>query len=167
MGIYGNSLVLLGRYDEAAIQARNALKTSPNSPLGHSILWDVLHIKEQYEEALAEAKAFFIGAGSAPIAEVMAQGYEKAGYSGAMGLAAETLAAVSQEIFVSPMFISNVYAASGDKDKTLGWLEKGYEIKDPNMPYIGGNGIVNSLLHDDPRFQELLRKMNLPVDEKE
>jgi len=162
MGIYGNSLVMLGRYDEAAIQARNALKTSPNDPVGHSILMEVFHIKGQYEEALAEAKAFFTAIGLDPFVEVIEQGYEKNGYSGAMRSAAETLAAFSQEAFISPWFIAFVYAASGDKEKSLEWLEKGYEIKDPNMPYIKGNGIIDNLLHDNPRFQDLLRRMNLP-----
>jgi serine/threonine protein kinase/Tfp pilus assembly protein PilF len=162
MGIYGNSLVLLGRYDDATIQARNALKTSPNDPVGHSILMEVFHIKGQHEEALAEAKAFFTAMDLDPFIEIIEQGYEKDGYSGAMRSAAETLAAFSQQAFVSPWFISFVYAAAGDKDKTLEWLEKGYEIKDPNMPYISGSGIIDSILHDDPRFQDLLRRMNLP-----
>ena len=162
MSIYGSVLLSLGRYDEATKQVRNALKTSPNDPVAHSILQEVYHIKGQYEEALAEAKATFTAWGLDPFVEVIEQGYEKDGYAGAMRLAAETLVAFSQEAFISPFFIAFVYAASGDKEKSLEWLEKGYEIKDPNMPYIKGNGIIDNLLHDNPRFQDLLRRMNLP-----
>jgi len=158
---------LLGRWDEASIQARNALKTSPNDPVGHSILMEVFHIKGRYEEAFAEAKAFFTAMGQEPFVEILEQGYDKGGYSGAMRIAADTLAAFSQEAFLSPWFIAFIYAASGDKEKTLEWLDKGYEIKDPNMPYISGHGIIDSLLHEEPRFQELLRKMNLQVDGQE
>ena len=161
MSIYGSVLLLLGRYDEATKQVRNALKTSPNDPVAHSILQEVYHIKGQYEEALAEAKATFSAWGLDPLVEVIEQGYEKDGYAGAMRLAAETLVAFSQEAFISPFFIAFVYAASGDKEKSLEWLEKGYEIKDPNMPYIKGHGVIDNLLHDDPRFQDLLRRMNL------
>jgi len=162
MSIYGSVLLSLGRYDEATKQVRNALKTSPNDPVAHSILQEVYHIKGQYEEALAEAKATFSAWGLDPLVEVIEQGYEKDGYAGAMRSAAETLEAFSQEAFISPFFIAFVYAASGDKEKSLEWLEKGYEIKDPNMPYIKGHGIIDNLLHDDPRFQDLLRRMNLP-----
>ncbi len=161
MGIYGNSLVLLGRYDEAAIQARNSLKTSPNNPVGHSILMEVYQIKGQFEEAFTEAKAFFTAMGQEPFVEIIDQGYAKSGYSGAMKSAADTMAAFSQQAYIPPWFIAFIYAASGDIEETLDWLEKGYAIKDPNMPYIGG-GIIDSLLHDDPRFQDLLRRMNLP-----
>jgi TolB-like protein/predicted Ser/Thr protein kinase/lipoprotein NlpI len=161
MSIYGSVLLSLGRYDEATKQVRNALKTSPNDPVAHSILQEVYHIKGQYEQALAEAKATFTAWGQGPFVEVIEQGYEKDGYAGAMRLAAETLEAFSQEAFISPFFIAFVYAASGDKEKSLEWLEKAYEIKDPNMPYIKGHGVIDNLLHDDPRFQDLQRRMNL------
>lgn len=162
MGIYANSLVLLGKYDEAMIQARNSLKTSPNNPVGHSIIMEVFHIKGQYEEALTEAKAFFTAMDQEPFVEIIEQGYAKDGYSGAMRSAAEAMAEFSQQVYIPPWFIAFIYSASGDKEKTLEWLEKGYALKDPNMPYIGGHGIIDNLLHDDPRFQDLLRRMNLP-----
>jgi hypothetical protein len=33
-----------------------------------------------------------------------------------------------------PWFIAYPYGAVGEKEQTLEWLERGYEIKDPNMP---------------------------------
>jgi serine/threonine protein kinase/Tfp pilus assembly protein PilF len=158
MGIYANTLSILGMFDEAIVQARNALKTSPNDPVAHNILWEAFHHKGLFEEALAEAKAFFLAVGL-PISEVMDQGYAKDGYFGAMNAAAETLVSFSRETYVSPFFIAMVYSFAEDKEKTLEMLEKGYEIRDPNMPYIR----TFRLLHEDPRFQDLLRKMNLPT----
>jgi serine/threonine-protein kinase len=162
MGIYGVTLAMIGRYDDAIVQFRNALKTSPNDPVGHNSLWEVLHIKGQYEEALPEAKAFFTGLGLTEIAEVMVRGYEQDGYSGAMSFAAEALATFSQETFISPWWISFVYAFAGEKEQTLKWLERAYEMKDPMMPYIGAKGAHQNLVYDEPRFQDLLRRMNLP-----
>jgi len=85
---------------------------------------------------------------------------EEGGYSGAMTSAAETMAAFSKQTYVSPYFIAQVYALAGDKEKTIEWLERGYEMKDPMMPYVGG--FTYDLLDDDPRYQNLLRRMNLP-----
>ena len=168
MGIYANTLVSMGKYDEAIAQASNALKTSPNDPIGHMIYWEALHLKRQYEEALEEAKAFYGGLGLTPVVDAMSIGYETNGYQGAMLAAAETLAAFSQQIYIGPWFIAYPYAAAGEIEKTLEWLEKGYEIGDPNMPYLGlDHSILQDLLDDDPRYQDLLRKMNFPVDEKE
>jgi len=53
-----------------------------------------------------------------------------------------------------------MYAFAGDKENTIEWLEKGYEMEDPMMPYIGAFPI--NLLDSDPRYQDLLRRMNLP-----
>ena len=160
-GIYGNTLALTQRYDDAIVHARNSLKTSPHDPVGHNILWEVLHKKGLYEESLSEAKAFFTGLGLPEIAEVMARGYEQDGYSGAMRIAAETLVAFSQETYISPWFISFVYSFAGEKEQAVKWLERAYEMKDPNMPYLITPGF--DILRDEPRFQDLLRRMNLPT----
>ena len=159
-GIYGNVLLHMRRYDDAIVRFRNALRTSPNDPVGNAGLWESFHMKGMYEEALAAAKAFFTGIGLAMLEEVMMQGYAEAGYSGAMNLAADTLAEFSRTTFIAPWFISYVYAYAGKKNQSLEWLEKAYEMKDPNMPYIIEP--IFDILRDEPRFQDLLRKMNLP-----
>jgi hypothetical protein len=57
------------------------------------------------------------------------------------------------------------YRFAGDYDLAIDWLEKAYEEHNPNLPYISGPKW--DPLRSYPRFQKLLRKMNLPVDEKE
>jgi serine/threonine-protein kinase len=163
MGIFGNVLLHIRRYDDVIVLARNALRTSPNDPVGHYILWVALHMKGMYAEALVEAKAFFSGIGLDVIAEIMAGGYETDGYSGAMNIAAKTLAEFSRKDFILPFFISTVYALAGEKEQALEWLERGYEIKDPNMPYMARANF--DILRDEPRYQDLLRRMNLPEQE--
>jgi len=164
MGLYANTLTYLRRYDDAIVQAQNALMTSPNDPIGHSILWEAHHMKEQYEDALEDSKAFFAGLGFDPIVEAIDRGFEKEGYEGAMRSAAEIFIAFSQQTYISPWQIAHLYAFAGEKELTLDWLEKGYEVRDPNKPYTGGIGnLFDSILHDNPRFQNLLRKIGLPV----
>ena len=165
MGIYGLTLGMLGELDEAILQARNALRTSPHDPPSHSILWESYHIQGLFEKALVEAKAFFAGLGLEMISEMMNQEYEKNGYKEAMHLTAETLVSISKETYISPYFISFCYAFSGEKKQTLDWLENGYEIKEPSMPYLGGEGVITNLLHNDSHFKDVLRKMNLPVED--
>jgi hypothetical protein len=48
----------------------------------------------------------------------------------------------------------------------IDWLEKAYEEHDLSLPYITGAFSDPLPLRSNPRFQDLLRKMNLPVDEK-
>jgi serine/threonine protein kinase/tetratricopeptide (TPR) repeat protein len=160
--ISGVTLTYLGRYDDAIERYQNALRTSPNDPIGHNGLWETYYKKGMYEESLMSGKAFFTGLGLAEIAEVMAQEYEEDGYSAAMMSAAETMAVFSKQTYFSPVFLAMMYALAGDQEKTIEWLEMGYEMKDPNMPYV--SSFTFDLLDDDPRYQDLLRRMNLPED---
>ncbi len=63
--------------------------------------------------------------------------------------------------FVSPLSIAEVYCALGDKGRALEWLEKSIEQHDasvsdlPSLPFLDP-------LRDDPRFQNLLRRIGLP-----
>jgi len=58
------------------------------------------------------------------------------------------------------------YAILNKYDIVLDLLERGYEIHDPNMPYIAckGPGFSDSL-SNNPRFMAILEKMRLPLPE--
>ena len=113
-----------------------------------------------YEEALAEAKQYFAAAGLDEVAEALDSPAE-AGYQGAMRRAAETLTARSEQPNVIATTIAELYICAGDKERALEWLETGFDARDTNISYLGVNPIWDSL-RDEPRFQDLLRKMNLP-----
>jgi hypothetical protein len=117
-----------------------------------------------YEESLESAKAFFSGLGFNEIAEIMARGYDEDGFNGAMMSAAETMEVFSQQTYVSPYSIARMFVKAGDKEKTMEWLEIGYEMKDPMMPYV--SSLTYDFLDDDPRYQDLLRRMGLPTHDK-
>jgi len=55
------------------------------------------------------------------------------------------------------------YLEISNYDKAMDCFEKGYEIHHPNMPYIGGAGRNYEQLRDNPRYIELLKKMDLPL----
>jgi len=158
---YGMDLLFVRRYDEAIAQFRNTLRTVPNHVRAHLGLYRAFHQKQMYEEALAETKAFFAAIGDREVVEALERGYAEAGYARAMSLAAETLAARSRTTFVAPHSVVTLYALAGENDQALEWLERGYDERDPNMPYLSVERVLDNL-RDDPRFQDLLRRMNLP-----
>jgi hypothetical protein len=55
----------------------------------------------------------------------------------------------------------------GQEQKALGWLETGFEIHDPNMPYIASGFAMTDNLYDEPRFTAILEKINLPLPVKQ
>jgi serine/threonine-protein kinase len=155
------------RYDEAIAAAREALRFQPDFPIATNALWWIMHEKKGMErEALEAAKAFARVTYNDPrIEAALDEGYAQGGYAEAMKRGAEALIARLPETFCLPSDIAMVYTMAGEKNKALDWLEKGLEIHDPVLPYLGYPCFDD--IRPDPRFQDLLRRIGLPVDKKE
>jgi hypothetical protein len=113
-----------------------------------------------HEEALVEATKFFARLGDSEVADALTGGYAENGYSGAMRLAAEKLAARSVLAYVPAVRIARLYAHAGESDRALEWLEKAYEHRESPLVHLGVGWDWDSL-RDEPRFQDLLRRINL------
>jgi tetratricopeptide (TPR) repeat protein len=159
---FGESLLFRRRYDDAITQFQKVLRTDPNHPSAHENLWAAFYQKRMYGEAVAEAKKYFAVMGDNEVAEALARGYTQAGYAGAMRLAAEKLAARSKLTYVQPTQIARLYAHAGEKDRALEWLEKAYEEHESQLVYLNVEPTWDPL-RSDPRFQDLLRRMNFPA----
>ena len=128
-------------------------------------LAEALGAKGMYDEQFATYRKIY--AYDAEMTAALEDGFEKAGYKGAYRALADILA----EWYGKPgknvraFEISLEYLSAGNYDLAMDWLEKTYEEHDPNLPYLGLPRY--DPLRSNPRFQDLLRKMNLPVDEKE
>jgi hypothetical protein len=57
--------------------------------------------------------------------------------------------------------IAIVYTALGERDHALLWLEKDFQIKDAALVWINVDPGHDNL-RTDPRFQDLVRRMNFP-----
>lgn len=64
---------------------------------------------------------------------------------------------------VAPFLIAGVYAWRGQRSRALDWVERAYALRDPRTVQIKHNPILRSL-RGEPRWDALLRKMNLPPD---
>ena len=55
------------------------------------------------------------------------------------------------------------YIIADQPDKAMDWIEKGFELHDPLITYITATGRIFEPLFDNPRFIEIVQKMNLPL----
>ena len=159
-GHYAMDLMHARRYDDAISVLLDTLKTSPNDLLALSTLRSAYHMKHMYPEALDAWKASYAARGDQAAEEALARGFKEGGYTMALQRAAEMLASRSRTAYVPSWQIGTLYARAGKKDAALDWLEKAFQAHDPNMPYISVDPIFD-ILRDDPRFKDLLRRMNL------
>ncbi|MCA1589454.1 MAG: hypothetical protein LC734_03495 [Acidobacteria bacterium] len=58
-------------------------------------------------------------------------------------------------------YLATVHAGLGDKDQAFAWLEKDFEKRSGLLSTITWRLYFDSL-RSDPRYKDLLRRMNLP-----
>jgi TolB-like protein/Flp pilus assembly protein TadD len=68
----------------------------------------------------------------------------------------------SETSYVSPYMIATVYAGLAGKDKAFEYLEKAYTERSPDLPYFLRADLRMDSLRSDPRFQDLISRMNFP-----
>jgi tetratricopeptide (TPR) repeat protein len=166
-GLYAAVLGGARRTDEALAAARAALAIQPSLPA--EFLLRPLHAKGMRDEHLALQRDLM--AGDSELVAAFEQGLAEAGYEGAMLSSADLLAERWEEsgrvaglVVKGPYNIGSLYLRAGDYDRTIDWLERAYENRSPGMPYVGVSPEYDPL-RSDPRFQDLLRRMNLPQAE--
>lgn len=112
-----------------------------------------------YEEALDAQRSYFASIGHREGEEALTRGYAEGGYRGAMRRAADTLAARSLRTHTGAKIAASLYARAGENERALEWLERAFANHDPGILYLGWP--VFDSVRDHPRFQDLLRGMNL------
>jgi TolB-like protein/Tfp pilus assembly protein PilF len=68
----------------------------------------------------------------------------------------------SETSYVSPYMIATVYAGLGEKDKAFEYLDKAYRERSSDLPYFLRADLRMDSLRSDPRFQDLMRRLNFP-----
>ena len=68
----------------------------------------------------------------------------------------------SKTSYVSPYMIATIYAGLGNKDKAFEFLEKAYDERSTDLSYFLKADLRMDTLRSDPRFQDLLHRMNFP-----
>jgi serine/threonine protein kinase/TolB-like protein len=161
IGLHTTNLIFERRYDEAIAAAREGLRIQKDNPILMGALWFAYPKKGMMKEAIEAARAFAtVVYNDSKIEEALDEGYARGGYAEAMKRAAERLIARASETFTLPADIGVYYALAGERSKALDWLEKGLAIHDSGLPYLGMPYFDS--IRSDPRFQSLLKRMNLP-----
>ncbi len=160
--LYAVDFMFVRKWDEAIAQARTAAATAPTDPVAHAALWYAFSSKGMRREAAAEARiALKLTYDDAAVDTALGAGIAESGYAGAVRRAADALALRFRASYANPTDVASLYLDAGETDRAMDWLEKGFEVHDQNMPYLGMGYYDRIRAH--PRFQALLRKMNLPV----
>jgi TolB-like protein/Tfp pilus assembly protein PilF len=145
-------------YDKAIEEYRKVLEIYPTSRRAHELLAMALSQKGLHNEAIEEYSNN----------EFMLRNHWHLGYfygvAGKKEKALELLnyyLELSEKEFVGPAIIAFIYIGLGEKDKAFEWLEKTYEQREARLDLLKVEPMYDNL-RSDPRFQDLLDRMNFP-----
>jgi eukaryotic-like serine/threonine-protein kinase len=156
---YARVLMFARRHEESIAQYRATLRTTPDQQVAVANIRQVLHLGGKYDEALAADQVWAMSnrRGGADVADALRNGVKEGGYRVAMLRAAESLAARSGD----PFMVAQFYVRAGETDAALDSLEAATR-EHACQPYLNAGAIWDSI-RSSPRFQALLRRMNLPM----
>ena len=143
-------------YDQAIRQFQHALDLEPGFPVALSMLCIAYAENGQHELALAKVQEIqednsLISAG---------QVYAKAGRKDDAMRIIEKLERRTRQGHIPATTFAFIYAALGDKEKAIAYLEKGYEERAFQMQFLKVDPRWDKL-RDDPRFADLMRRVGL------
>jgi TolB-like protein/thioredoxin-like negative regulator of GroEL len=151
---FGRILYRARRFDEAVQRLNRAIELEPRNAVAYARLGDVYEQMGKYDEALAVyEKGRALGNPSRSDSGDIARVYA---HMGRVNESKQILRRLGEDS-------ADVYAALGDKDAAFRLLFKSVDER-INWPiFIKADPRFDSL-HADPRWKELLSRMNLPID---
>jgi eukaryotic-like serine/threonine-protein kinase len=163
--LQGPIQVFLGRaylYSRQYDRAIDELRKGPeDSPIRHSILGHAYAAKRMPAEAGAEYQKAAERLGNSPQGlSTLAQSQAVIGHRSEAQQTISRLKALAAQRYVDPVYIAQVYAVLGDRDRAFEWLQKAYE---DHAWYLVHLAVAPQWdpLRSDPRFGDLLRRINL------
>jgi tetratricopeptide (TPR) repeat protein len=149
------------QYDQAIVQLRKTLELDPNFILARDLLGLAYLQKSMYKEAIAEfEKELLISPANTGALTSLGSTYAAEGRRAEAQKVLDQLNESAKQKYLPAYQIARIYTGLGDKEKAFEWLEKGYEQRSLGFTVPKVNPWCDPL-RSDPRFADLLRRMNL------
>jgi TolB-like protein/Tfp pilus assembly protein PilF len=161
-----NAVVLsgAGKLDEAHEHLEKAISLDPFNYFAHLVL-EISSIDVGDKKALLKSARFTL-----PFEEEVFLSVEKIFENEGMQAAYKELIhhieTLQNTTFLLPVFMANRYVRIHEYDKAMDQVELGFEVHDQNAPYIATGFNKLDSLYTNPRFIEIMKKLNLPMPEE-
>ncbi len=157
----GLTLYLAGKYDEAIAQFDRTITLEPH--IGEAYLYrgQAFEQKKMYPQAIDSFQKGLDQGGHIPdLVAALGHAYALTGDRAKTERALAELDKMSKDGYVSPYYFSIVYLGLADKDKTFLWLEKAFQDRSAALIWLNVEPAFDPL-RSDPRFKDLLKRMDL------
>ncbi len=159
----GWALYFARRYDEGIEQLRRTVELDTNYPVTYWILGLLLRKTGCYELAIAEGeKAVKLSGGSPLMKAALAHTLATAGRTKEACQLLDELTTLAKQKYVAPYFLAGIHIGLGENERAIEYLEKCYEEHSHWLIYLHIDPAMDGV-QDNPRFQDLLRRLGLPA----
>ena len=153
------------RYDEAIDQLHKTLELNPDFILTHIFLYASLFEKGMHRETIPHIVRGFFNSYSpeekARLERVLTSAYAGSGERGMWEKVRDTLKSTEKRDYNYSYNMAETCLRLGDKDEAFLWLGRAADVRHPGLAALKVEPSMD-VLHADPRFAELLRRVNLP-----
>jgi Flp pilus assembly protein TadD len=157
----GWGLLFARRTADAIEQFHRTLDIDPNFPNAHLFLGMSHEQQGRYDEALEEMrKARELSGGNLLMIGALGHAYGSAGLRKEAEAVLAEMTQLQKERYVAALDFAYVHSGLKDKERTFEWLERSYEERSAWLMWINADPRLD-WLRDDPRFTDLLRRLNL------
>jgi len=150
------------RYDEAVVAGKKAVEMDAKSPVAHQRLGLAYEQIGMFPEAIAEFQKAVDGSNRIQLAVAsLAHAFALAGKRAEAEKLLAELRDRSGREYVSSYLIAEIYLALGEKEAAFKSLDRAYDEQSIDLVLAKVDPRLNPL-HDDPRYQEFLKKIGFP-----
>jgi len=155
-------LYLTRHYDQAIEQAHRWIELFPDSAEAYYHLAEEFEATGRYDQEVAAwEKALTLEGKPAEEVAALGQAYKLSGIRGVWRWDLDSLKKEAAQGSVNPYGFAEMYSLLGEKDNALRWLERMYSARGQGMFVVKMDPRCDNL-RSDPRYQDLLRRMNVP-----
>jgi TolB-like protein/DNA-binding winged helix-turn-helix (wHTH) protein/Flp pilus assembly protein TadD len=158
----GSTLYYAHRYDQAIKQLRRVSELDPDYGYSHMFLGAAYEQQGELAAALEELQKANLLQDEMPwTLGQLGHAYARSGRKSEAEQVLKEFMRRSEHGYVPAYDIAMVYAGLGRKEQALKLLEKAYSDRCSTLMFVKVDPALDSL-HSDPRFVDLLRRMNFP-----
>jgi tetratricopeptide (TPR) repeat protein len=153
----------LRQYHESVDNGRKAVELNPGDWASHYFLGTGYFGLGRKSDAIPEfQKAVELSQNDTDAIASLAHAYASVGRRAEAQKILADLQRESRTTYVSPYMIAIVWIGLADKDKAFEYLERAYQEKSPDVAYFLKADLRLDPIRKDPRFTDLLRRMDFP-----
>lgn len=146
-------------YDKAVEVLKKTMEMDPNFGQAHYTLAKTYWAMEKYAEAVS-ASLIAKKQGILWADGIQGCAFALSGQKDKARVLLQELEILSKTRFVPPTALVAIYAGLGEIDKAFEWMDKGFEERESGVPFYKVTPEWD-LFRSDPRFEKLLKKLNL------